>query len=75
MLLHLRDRAEFSGVTGGRLFDLNGSSGLPYDLREGIALNSSSFYALELDWNTTGAQELPFGIVSLSSQMRSSRRS
>ena len=51
------------GETGGRLFDLNGSRGLPYDLREGIALNSSSFYVLELDWSTAGAQEFPFGVV------------
>jgi hypothetical protein len=49
--------------TGARLFDLNGSRGLPYDLREGIDLNSSSFYVLETDWNSTGAQEFPFGIV------------
>jgi len=28
--------------TGARLFDLNGSRGLPYDLKEGIALNESS---------------------------------
>jgi hypothetical protein len=44
MPLHLRDRAEFSGETDARLFDLNGSRGLPYDLREGIALNSSSVF-------------------------------
>lgn len=69
MLLHLRDRAEFSGETGGRLFDLNGSRGLPYDLREGIALNSSSFFVLETSWNSTGAQEFPFGVVVGSSQI------
>jgi hypothetical protein len=51
------------GETGGRLFDLNGSRGLPYDLREGIDLNSSAFYVLETDWNTSGAQEFPFGVV------------
>jgi hypothetical protein len=49
--------------TGSRLFDLNGSRGLPYALREGIALNSSSFYVLKLDWSTAGAQEFPFGVV------------
>ena len=53
--------------TGGRLFDLSGSRGLPYDLREGIALNSSSFYVLETDWNTSGAQEFPFGVVVVDS--------
>ncbi len=51
--------------TGARLFDLNGSRGLPYDLREGIALAGASFYALETDWNSTGAQEFPFGVVVL----------
>ena len=51
------------GETGGRLFDLNGSRGLPYDLREGIALNGSSFYVLEAKWTKKGAQEFPFGIV------------
>ena len=35
------------GETGVRLFDLNGSRGLPYDLREGVDLNSSSFFVLE----------------------------
>lgn len=49
--------------TGGRLFDLNGSRGLPYDLREGLALNSSSFYVLEDSWSTKGAQEFPLGIA------------
>jgi hypothetical protein len=51
------------GETGGRLFDLNGSRGLPYDLKEGIDLNSSSFFVLETDWNSSGAQEFPFGVV------------
>jgi hypothetical protein len=55
------------GETGGRLFDLNGSRGLPYDLREGIALNSSTFYVLETDWNTSGAQEFPFGVIVVGS--------
>lgn len=53
--------------TGGRLFDLTGSRGLPYDLREGIALNGSSFYVFETDWNTSGAQEFPFGVVLVDS--------
>jgi hypothetical protein len=56
------------GRLGGRLFDLNGSRGLPYDLREGIDLNSSSFYVLETDWNSTGAQEFPFGVVIVSNE-------
>jgi len=55
------------GETGGRLFDLNGSRGLPYDLREGIALNSSSFFVLETSWNESGAQEFPFGVVIVDS--------
>ena len=53
--------------TGARLFDLNGSRGLPYDLREGIALNSSSFFVLETSWNESGAQEFPFGVVIVDS--------
>jgi hypothetical protein len=40
---------------------------LPYDLREGVGLNSSSFYVLETDWNSTGAQEFPFGTVVVDS--------
>ena len=32
------------GETGGRPFDLNGSRGLPCDLRDGIALNESSVF-------------------------------
>jgi hypothetical protein len=51
------------GETGGRLFDLNGSRGLPYDLREGIALNGSSYFVLEQQWTKKGAQEFPFGVV------------
>jgi hypothetical protein len=51
------------GETGGRLFDLNGSRGLPYDLREGIALNGSSFYVLEAQWTKKGAQEFQFGVA------------
>ncbi len=53
--------------TGARLFDLNGSRDLPYDLREGVALNGSSFYVFETDWNTSGAQEFPFGVVLVDS--------
>ena len=51
------------GETGGRLFDLNGSRGLPYDLREGIALNGSSYFVLEQQWTKKGAQEFQFGLV------------
>ncbi len=51
------------GETGGRLFDMNVSRGLPYDLREGIALNGSSFFVLEHQWSKKGAQEFPFGTV------------
>jgi hypothetical protein len=54
--------------TGARLFDLNGSRGLPYDLREGIALNGSSFFVLERSWTTAGAQEFPFGVVVVSNE-------
>jgi len=57
-----------SGKTGASLFDLNGSRGLPYDLRERIDLNSSSFYVLETDWSSTGAQEFPFGVVVVSNE-------
>jgi len=64
----LRLRPERLSETGARLFDLNGSRGLPYDLREGIALNSSFFYVLELDWNTFGAQEFPFGVLVVSNE-------
>ena len=54
--------------TGGRLFDLEGKRGLPYDLREGLALNGSSFFVLETAWNTSGAQEFPFGVVIVSNE-------
>ena len=40
---------------------------IPHDLREGVALNSSSLYVLETDWNSTGAQEFPFGVVVIGS--------
>ena len=53
------------GETGWRLFDLNNGRGLPYDLREGIALNKSSFYVIENSWSTKGAQEFPFGVIIL----------
>jgi len=49
--------------TAWRLFDVEGWRGMPYDLREGIALEEGRFYALELDWSSTGAQEFPFGTV------------
>jgi hypothetical protein len=49
--------------TGTRLFDLVNSRELPYDLREGIALEEGAFYVLEGDWSTSGAQEFPFGVV------------
>jgi len=52
MLLHLRDSIDSSGETGARLFDLNGSRGSPYNFREGIALNGSSFFVLERSWST-----------------------
>ena len=48
-------------------FDLNHGRGLPYDLREGFALNESSFYVLDDSWSTKGAQEFPFGIVMVNS--------
>ena len=51
------------GETGWRLFDLEYGRGLPYDLREGLKLNASSFYVLEHSWSTKGAQEFPFGVV------------
>jgi hypothetical protein len=37
--------------------------GLPYDLREGIALNKSSFFVLEHSWSTDGAWGSLFGVV------------
>jgi len=48
---------------GWRLFDIEYGRGLPYDLREGLALNRSSFYVLEEEWSKKGAQEFPFGVV------------
>ena len=51
------------GETGNRLFDLGYGRGLPYYLSEGLALNGSSFYLLEDQWTTKGAQEFPFGVV------------
>jgi hypothetical protein len=54
--------------SGGSRPDLEGNRGLPYDLREGIDLNSSSFFVLETAWNSTGAQEFPFGVVIVSNE-------
>ena len=51
------------GEVGWRLFDIDYGRGLPYDLREGLALNSSSFFVIEGQWATKGAQEYPFGVV------------
>ncbi|HIH01066.1 TPA: hypothetical protein HA259_03135 [Thermoplasmata archaeon] len=51
------------GETGWRLFDIEYDRGLPYDLREGLSLNASSFFVLEEQWSTNGAQEFPFGVV------------
>ena len=67
MLLHLRARIESSGDTRRRLFDLNGSIGSPYALREGIARDKSSFFMLEHSWNTNEAQEFPFGVENVDS--------
>ena len=53
------------GETGWRLFDLEYGRGLPYDLKEGLKLNASSFYVLEQSWSTKGAQEFPFGVVKV----------
>ena len=39
---------------------MNYGRGLPYNLREGIALNQSSFCVLKDSWSTTGTQEFPF---------------
>jgi hypothetical protein len=61
-------RSESLGETGWRLFDLEYGRGLPYDLREGLKLNESSFYVLEQSWSTEGAQEFPFGIVIVSNE-------
>ena len=54
------------GETGWRLFDIEYGRGLPYTLSEGLALNGSSFYLLEEQWSTDGAQEFPFGTVVVS---------
>ena len=53
------------GETGWRLFDLDYGRGLPYDLSENLKLNKSSFYVLEDQWSTKGAQEFPFGVVKV----------
>ena len=47
------------------MFDLNYRRGLPYALREWIALNHTSFYELKDSWSTKGAREFPFGVVIL----------
>ena len=60
------------GSDGSR-FDLEGNRGLPYDLREGIALNGSSFFVLERIWSTDGAQEFPFGVVVVSNETLSQK--
>jgi len=49
--------------TGNRLFDLEGVRGLPFDMREGIALESGRFCVIEDEWSTKGAQEFPLGTV------------
>jgi hypothetical protein len=51
--------------TGNRLFDISGAQGLPFELREGIALDEGRFYVLEDSWITKGAQEFPLGVVVL----------
>jgi hypothetical protein len=51
------------GETGWRLFDIGYGRGLPYDLKEGLSLNSSAFFVIEEQWSTNGAQEFPFGVV------------
>jgi hypothetical protein len=51
------------GETGWRLFDIDYGRDLPYALREGLALNETTFYVLEGQWTTNGAQEFPFGVV------------
>ena len=56
------------GETGWRLYDLEYGRGLPYDLKEGLKLNESSFYVLERSWSTKGAQEFPFGVVVVSNE-------
>jgi hypothetical protein len=56
-------RSESLGETGGRMLNPNGSIGLPYDLREGIARDKSSFFMLGYCRCTDGARESPFGVV------------
>jgi hypothetical protein len=56
------------GETGWRLFDLEYGRGLPYNLKEDLKLNESSFYVLEKSWSTKGAQEFPFGVVVVSNE-------
>jgi len=51
------------GETGNRLFDLGYGRGLPLYMSKDLPLNGSSFYLLEGQWTTKGAQEFPFGVV------------
>ncbi|UCE91155.1 MAG: hypothetical protein JSV90_06970 [Methanobacteriota archaeon] len=51
------------GETGWRLFDIEFGRGLPYVMTEGLSLNDTTFYVLEEQWSTNGAQEFPFGVV------------
>jgi hypothetical protein len=53
------------GETGWRLFDIEYGRGLPYYLVEDLSLNASSFFVTEGQWATNGAQEFPFGVVSV----------
>ncbi|MCJ7607479.1 MAG: hypothetical protein MUO94_06515 [Thermoplasmata archaeon] len=57
------------GEVGWRLFDIDYGRGLPYDLREGLALNSSSFFVIEDQWVYNGAQEYPFGVIELDEEI------
>jgi len=57
------------GETGWRLFDIDYGRDLPYALREGLALNETTFYVLEGQWTTNGAQEFPFGVVVVDGTM------
>jgi len=54
--------------TGTRLFDIEGARGLPFDLREGLSLSRDSFFVVEGQWTTKGAQEFPLGVVVIEEQ-------
>ena len=54
--------------TGTRLFDIEGARGLPFDLREGLSLSQSSFFVVEGQWTTKGAQEFPLGVIVIEEQ-------